>query len=293
MSEILICLSALTTLALGHDTPDGVIFRAVQVVVRSNVLEIRYQLGLNDNMIRRELQALSQPGTAIPADAAETIARYRDVIAPLLPKRMRVTIDGSPVALNVHRADIVRQLHRQLELVYHIPFTPKTVPVKFVLWDDNFQGVPGYHFAAMRARGNAAVLPVGDDKPLVRLPSVPEPGEALSVPLEPMRGLAAYVCLAGVRPPPTSAPGPALATDQNTVDQNTVDKVAVLGAPAPDGTSPSPTDPAAVQPARKAETPVMSGMLGRAVWLLSWGLAAVVIAAAWWWTSRKGRKEHV
>ena len=216
MTEVLVYLSAIAMLAPGHNTPDGVIFRAVQVVVRSNVIEIRYQLGLSDNMIRGELRAFSEPGAAIPTDAAEAIARYRDVIAPLLPKRMRVTIDGNPVAMSVHRADIVRQPHRQLELVYHIPFTPGTAPAKFVLWDDNFQGVPGYHFAAMRARGNAAVLPIGDDKPLDRLPSVPEPGEALSVPLEPMRGLAAYVCVAGVSPPPTNVPAPALAADQDT-----------------------------------------------------------------------------
>ena len=215
-------------------------FCAVQVVVRSNVIEIRYQLGLSDNMIQGELRALSEPGAAIPTDAAEAIARYRDIIAPLLPKRMRVTIDGNPVAMSVHRADIVRQPHRQLELVYHIPFTPGTVPAKFVLWDDNFQGVPGYHFAAMRARGNAAVLPIGDDKPLDRLPSVPEPGEALSVPLEPMRGLAAYVCVAGVSPPPTSVPAPALAAASRHRGRCGL----VADVPTPDSTSPSPTDAA-------------------------------------------------
>jgi hypothetical protein len=285
MAEVLICLTAIAALTPGHTTPDGVIFRAVQVVVRSDVIEIRYQLGLSDNMIQRELQALSQPGTALPTDAAEAIARYRDIVAPLLPQRMRVTIDGSPVAMSVQRADIVRQPHRQLELVYHIPFTPGTVPAKFVLWDDNFQGVPGYHFAAMRARGNGAVLPIGDDKPLERLPSVPEPGEALSVPLEPMRGLAAYICLAGVSPPPASAPAPA-----SVAAQETAADVVDSHVPAPASTSPSPTPSAAVQPALTAETPNANRSPERVVWLLGWGVAAVLIAAAWWWTSHKTRK---
>jgi hypothetical protein len=198
---------------------------------------------------------------------------------------MRVTIDGSPVAMSVQRADIVRQPHRQLELVYHIPFTPGTVPAKFVLWDDNFQGVPGYHFAAMRARGNGAVLPIGDDKPLERLPSVPEPGEALSVPLEPMRGLAAYICLAGVSPPPASAPAPA-----SVAAQETAADVVDSHVPAPASTSPSPTPSAAVQPALTAETPNANRSPERVVWLLGWGVAAVLIAAAWWWTSHKTRK---
>ncbi len=285
MAEVLICLSAIAALAPGHNTPDGVIFRAVQVVVRSDVIEIRYQLGLSDNMIRRELETLSQPGTAIPADAAETIARYRDIIAPLLPQRMRVAIDGSPVAMSIHRADIVRQPHRQLELVYHIPFTPGTAPAKFILWDDNFQGVPGYHFAAMRARGNGAVLPIGDDKPLERLPSVPEPGEALSVPLEPMRGLAAYVCLAGAGPPPTSVPAPALAAAQDTAADAVVSDVIT-----PPSTIPSSTEMAAVQPAVTAETADANRSPERVVWLFSWGVAATLIAAAWWWTSHKTRK---
>jgi hypothetical protein len=288
MAEVLVYLSAIATLASGHNTPDGVIFRAVQVVVRSNVIEIRYQLGLSDNMIRGELRAISEPGAAIPTDAAETIARYRDAITPLLPKRMRVTIDGSPVAMSVYRADIVRQPHRQLELVYHILFTAGTTPAKFVLWDDNFQGVPGYHFAAMRARGNAAVLPIGDDKPLDRLPSAPEPGEAMSVPLEPMRGLAAYVCLAGVSPPPTNVTDPASAADQVTAASGVV-----ANSPTPGSTSPSPTGAASVEPGLKPETSITNSTVGRVVWLFGWGVAAVLIAAAWWWMSRKPRKEHV
>jgi hypothetical protein len=286
MAEIFVYLSAIATLAPGHTVPDGVVFRAVQVVVRSSAIEVRYQLGLSDNMIQGELRALSQPGTEIPTDAAETIARYRDIIAPLLPKRIRVTIDGDPVTMRVHRADIVRQPHRQLELVYHIPFTPGTTPAKFVLWDDNFQGVPGYHFAAMRARGDAAVLPIGNDKPLVRLPSVPEPGEAVSVPLEPMRGLAAYVCLAGVSPPPGSVPAPALAAEQDTSTG-----VIVHGPPATGGASRSATEAVEAPPAVQANAPVTDGTSGRVVWMVGWGVAAVLIAVAWWWTSRTTRKE--
>jgi hypothetical protein len=285
MTEMLVYLSAIATLAPGHTVPDGVVFRAVQVVVRSTAIEVRYQLGLSDNMIRGELRALSPPGAEIPTDAAETIARYRDIIAPLLPKRIRVTIDGNPVAMRVHRADIVRQPHRQLELVYHIPFTPGTAPAKFVFWDDNFQGVPGYHFAALRARGDAAVLPIGDDQPLERLPSVPEPGEAVSVPLEPMRGLAAYVGVAGIRPPPTNAPAPVMAAKQDTATE-----ILVPGTSAPGSASRPATEAAEVPPALQAEAPVTDGTLGRVVWLLSWGVAGVLIAAAWWWTSRKTRK---
>jgi hypothetical protein len=264
-----------------------VILRAVQVVVRSDFVEIRYQLGLHDNMILRELRALSAPGAAIPTDAAEAVARYRDVIAPLLPKRMRVTIDGNPVAMIVYRADIVRQPHRQLEIAYHIPFTPGTVPAKFVLWDDNFQGVPGYHFAAMRARGNAALLPIGADKPLDRLPSVPEPGQLASVPLEPMRGLAAYVCVAGVSPPAAGGPTPALAASP-TVDA----KKPSIPDTRPDDASPTQTVATMHRPDAAPATPAANRTLQRVVWPLSCGVVAVLLALAWWWTSRKPRKEH-
>jgi hypothetical protein len=145
----------------------------------------------------------------------------------------------------------------------------------------------------MRARGNAVVLPIGDDKPLDRLPSVPEPGEALSVPLEPMRGLAAYVCIAGVSPPPTRVPAPALAAAQDTAAEVTDGaKVVNSGVPTPDSTSRSPADAAEVQPVWKGETPVPRQSRGRVVWLVGWGIAAVLIAAAWWWASGKPRKEQ-
>lgn len=284
MAEFFIYLATVASLAPGHTVPDGVIFRAVQVVVRSSAIEVRYQLGLSDNMIRQELRALSAADAEIPADAAEVIARYRDVITPLIPKRILVTIDGQPVALRVHRADIVRQPHRQLELVYLIPFTPGSTPAKFILRDDNFPAVPGYHFAAMRARGDAAVLPIGGELPLDRLPSAPEPGEAVSVPLEPMRGLAAYVCTAGASPPITLAPASPPGSDSGSGEQPTAVEADVSAANASGMTSPTPADVAAVQPEPPAKPPATQQAAWPLAWFLGWGVAAFLIAA-WWWTS--------
>ncbi len=289
MAEFFIYLATIASLAPGHTVPDGVIFRAVQVVVRSSAIEVRYQLGLSDNMIRQELRALSAADVEIPTDAAETIARYRDVITPLIPERIRVTIDGQPVALRVHRADIVRQPHRQLELVYLIPYTPGATPAKFILRDDNFPAVPGYHFAAMRARGNATVLPIGGELPLDRLPSAPEPGEAVSVPLEPMRGLAAYVCIAGANPPVTLAPASPPGLDSGSDGQTTPVAAADSAANASGVTSPTAADVATVQPELPAKTPATPQAAGRLSWFLGWGAAAFLIAAAWWWTSHLKR----
>jgi hypothetical protein len=276
MTGVGLFLTAAAVLAPAHNTPDGVVLRAVQVVVRSEAIEIRYQLGLHDNMIQRELRALAGPGADTPTDPAEAVARYRDAIVLLLPKKMRVTLDAKPVTMAVHRADIVRQPHRQLEISYHIPFTPTLTPVKFVLWDDNFQGVPGYHFAAMRARGDAQVLPIGDDKPLDRLPSVPEPGQASAVPLEPMRGIAAYVCLAGATAPTTTRSAPAPVED---------DKGRTKPVP------PKVTDAKTPPPAEATASPAAGSSQQKVFWSLGCGVAAVLIAAAWWWTSRKERKE--
>lgn len=306
MAGVLFYLSATMILVPGHSTPDGVIFRAVQVVVRSNAIQVRYQIGLHDNMIQRELQALSPPGVVIPADAAEAIARYRDMIAPRLPQQMRVTIDGTPVALQGDRADIVRQPHCSLELVYQIPFIPSTSPVKFILWDDNFQRVPGYHFAAMRARGNAVVLPIGGEKPLARLPSVPEPGETVSVPLEPMRGLAAYVCLAGAEPPATpDAARPSMPDrfaevvrvavpeappndDESAATANTTSRLARDASAAGDP-RPGPVGGGAQA---SATAPIINQTPRQVGWPASWGAVAVLIAAAWWWTSRQAVKKR-
>lgn len=277
MTGIGLYLTAATILMPAHNTPDGVILRAVQVVVRSDVIEIRYQLGLHDNMIQRQLRALAGPAADVPADPAEAVARYRDAMVPLLPKKMRVTLDARPVTLAVYRADIVRQPHRQLEIAYRVPFTPTLTPVKFVLWDDNFQGVPGYHFAAMRARGDTQVLPIGDDKPLDRLPSVPEPGQASAVPLEPMRGVAAYVCLAGAAAPKKASSAPAPVADGKG------------------GMEPAPPAVAAVKTPSTAEVttaPAASSSQRKVFWSLGCGAVAGLIAAAWWWTSRRPRKEE-
>ena len=278
MTGIGLFLTATVVLLPAHNTPDGVILRAVQVVVRPDVIEIRYQLGLHDNMIRRELQALSGPGVDVPADPAEAVARYRDAVAPLLPKKMRVTLDGQAITPTVFRADIVRQPHRQLEIAYHIPFTPALTPVKFVLWDDNFQGVPGYHFAALRARGEAQVLPVGGELPLDRLPSVPEPGQTGTVPMEPMRGVAAYVCLRGAAAPQPDGfppPPPPVGAEQSRV-------ASAVAKPADIRTAPV---------AETAGQPTGEPWQRQVLWSLAWTALAVLIAFAWWWTSHNSGKE--
>jgi hypothetical protein len=161
-----------------HPVPDGAIFRGIQVTVRSDRIEIRYQLGLNDQTIQQELERLAPPDAEIPEDPGQAVRIYRDVMFPELPKEISVTIDGQPQRLKLRRADVMRLPHVQIELMYHVDYAATAVPAQFVLVDENFPRVPGYHLAALRARG-VAVLETDAEPVLSRLARIHDPeGEA-------------------------------------------------------------------------------------------------------------------
>jgi len=179
---------------LGHPVPDDAIYRGIQVVVRPDRIEIRYQLGLNDLMVQRELAGLLRPGERCPTDPAEALRRYRELMFPALPEKMTVTIDGNNRDLQPQRADIVRQHHTQLEFIYEIPCKAPATPAKFVLVDDNYQGVPGYHLAALKSRGMVDVLEGNAGQLLSRMPRTPSLADEAVVPQDPMRRVEAFFC---------------------------------------------------------------------------------------------------
>lgn len=185
--------TVLLTLVPMHPVPDGLVFRGIQVVARSDRIEVRYQVGISDAMILRELQKLQGDESDVPTDAAEALACYRDRMFSQIVGEIDVKMDEKPVKLVPLRADIVRQPHAQLEFVYHVPFAPAVESVKFSLLDENYTAVPGYHLAAIRGRGGVEVLPAGADPLFERLPSIPSPVDGEPVPMPTTRKIEAYI----------------------------------------------------------------------------------------------------
>lgn len=194
-----------SSVLFGHPVPDGAIYRGIQVVMRPDRIEIRYQLGLNDSMVQRELVRLLDPGEPCPTDSSEALLRYRDLMFPALPEKMAITIDGNETELQPQRADIVRQHHAQLEFIYEISHKAPATPAKFVLVDDNFQGVPGYHLAAVKSRGRVEVLDGNAEQLLNRMSRPSSLEDEAVVPQEPMRRVEAFFCSPIATPPPPAA----------------------------------------------------------------------------------------
>jgi hypothetical protein len=200
-----------------HPVPDGVVFRGIQVVVWSQRIEIRYQVGLSDNMVQQELRALLPTGAEIPEEPGQALRVYRDVMFPRLPGKILVTIDRQPQVLEMRRTEIVRQHHIQIELVYRIDYTVPLKPVYFLLVDDNFQGIPGYHLAAIKGRGLVDVPEANAVSVLSRLSREPETEEDLRILSTPVRRVEAMIAAIAADDPPgtlvetTSAASPPVA----------------------------------------------------------------------------------
>ncbi len=239
--------------AFAHPIPEGVVFRGIQVVVWSQRIEVRYQLGLSDNMIRQELQSLLGADVPIPEDSGKALRVYRDAMFPRLPERLSVTIDHRPQEMRLRRADVIRQHHIQIELVYRIDFEVPAEPVYFLLVDDNFRGIPGYHLAAIRSRGLVDIPEANAVPVLSRLSRDPETEEDLRILSTPVRRIEAM--MTAIEPhPSTPSVGEALASGTNLPgspsDQPVSPEPQSGSAPPADRT---PPEPASVPTQRSAQ----------------------------------------
>jgi hypothetical protein len=272
---------------LGHPVPDGVVFRGIQVVVRSERIEIRYQVGLHDNMVQREWRERAGTEMDFPGEAVEALARYRDLMFSELPEKIAVAIDGQPKALVPQRADIVRQPHAQLEFVYVVPFQPGPNPSRFVFQDGNYEGVPGYHLVAIRSRGDVDVLAADSGELPGRLPTIPTPADNTPEYPEPTRRIEAYLS--------SSFPTAATSGEDQTAEAAGADSPAASSTdhssaaePAAVGIESDAVDqrraggesPATAERAAgdRSDQPVA---VRKMVWIAVFACVAVLIALAW------------
>jgi hypothetical protein len=244
--------------ASAHPIPDGVIFRGVQVVVWSQRIEIRYQLGLSDNMIRDQLQGLLAAGTEIPDEPGQALRVYGDVMFPRLPEKISVTIDHQPQELTLRRADIIRQHHIQIELVYRIEFTVPAEPVYFLLIDDNFQGIPGYHLAGIRSRGLVEIPESNAVPVLSRLSRDPQTEEDVRILSTPVRRIEAMI---------------AAIVQQQPVEASTE-------ATTPQATTPALSEPIVDPGGTPSTTPPLTGPRRRWIWSAA-GCLLMLVAVVW------------
>jgi hypothetical protein len=221
-----------------HPIPDGVIYRGIQVIVWSQRIEVRYQLGLSDNMIQQQLRSALPQNNDVPDEPGTAIRKYRDVMFPKLPEKLSVTINHQPQELTRRRADIIRQHHIQIELVYRIDFAAPPEPAYFLLIDDNFQGIPGYHLAAIRSRGlvdipEATAVPV-----LSRLSRDPQTEEDLRILSTPVRRIEAMI--AAIPDALSSDDAPSEVTSESASTPQVGEREPPAPVPGPVGERPIP-----------------------------------------------------
>jgi hypothetical protein len=219
---------------------------------------------------------------------------------PVLPDKLTVRIDGRPVPLVPRRADIVRQEHAQLEFAYEIPFQAAGEPRRFDLVDENYAGVPGFHLAAIRGRGDVQVVPAGTRELLERLPDIPDPSDPEAPPLPTVRRLEAYIragdsatqaeaTLPAAKPPAEPAGGSeaAVTADAATRDGRASDDDAIAN---PSISFQDKQDTAATEtplPSQDGRSPtgrtegLRESRVGRLLWVIGFGALALTIAAAW------------
>lgn len=186
---------SLSPFLLGHVIPDKVVYRGIQVVIKPDGIEVRYQLGLNENTVRRELAGRLGPKAAFPADDKGVFATYRDVMLPLLPQKLNLEIDGQALSLPAVRADLLFQHHAQIECVYWGAFPARTTPSRLTLLDENFAETPGIQTIAVKGRGDIDLLQSAAPALLVRAPVDRSEATETAIPPAASRRLEAYFCL--------------------------------------------------------------------------------------------------
>jgi hypothetical protein len=266
-----------TALLMLHPVPEGVIFRSLEMVVRSDVIEIRYQLGLNDAMIQSELRRLEGPTADLPNDAVEALARYRDRVYREVPKGLTATLNQRPVALRSVRADLVRQQHSQIELVFQIPLDPDAESTRFELTDENFPGVPGYHLAALRTRGPWQIVQDGPRQLPQRIPNLPEAGMPGWIPPAPLRRVDAVLSRSA-------------ADSSDSIAEPPIAESAVVTPDEPVGVSELTVD-APARAATDSQTETAPADLERMppwAWSAGFATLAALIACLWIWSARRG-----
>jgi hypothetical protein len=284
----------LLTLVVTHPVPDGLVFRGIQVVVHSEKLEIRYQVGLSDSMIRRELAGSVEGGAGVSEmGGVEALARYRDMMFPLLPQRLKVAIEGRAVEVGLQRADIVRQPHAQLEFVYEVAVHLTNEPQRFDLLDENYSGVPGYHLAAMRGRGAVQVVPAGTEELNSRLPRIPEVEDETAPPLRSVRKISAYVRTTEPESAPSGSGARGSTSDPTSAARDRDTARTSTGGEQGERSSVGESPDISKMSPPQADTGVPRGSLlgpslGRILWCVGFGGLAVLIAWAWLRSSRQG-----
>lgn len=142
-------------LICGHELADGVVERGLQVQVRRDRLEIRYQLGLSPATARSQL---AQWGVDV-AHQAPVFPAYREAALPRMARGLRVLIDGVPRPLRSVSAKEVRRHHARIECVYELPAPPWDGQLhQLEVRDDNFPGWPGGRQVAIKARDGLEVI---------------------------------------------------------------------------------------------------------------------------------------
>ncbi|MCA9175633.1 MAG: hypothetical protein KDB14_14210, partial [Planctomycetales bacterium] len=98
----------------GHELADGVVQTGLQLVVREDVIEVRYQIGLSPNTAREVLNQWNQPLLA----EAPVFPVFRAAALEHVSEQLTATVDGRTVSLRQSSVKEVRRHHARVECRY-------------------------------------------------------------------------------------------------------------------------------------------------------------------------------
>jgi hypothetical protein len=167
-----------------HDLPDGQVERALQVTAYPDRIEVKYQFGLSERTMWKELRGAGESkevdiGGLDREELAALEAEYLEKVAGELPGRMELLLAGERQEQPSISKELIYQHHLQFECRLVYPCTVAAEPCSFELTDQNFAAYPGHYRVAVRGRGGREALSDRAALLLVRAPRLPIQAERL------------------------------------------------------------------------------------------------------------------
>ena len=177
LTRCLIFLSA-TALALSalsaHELEDGFVERAVEIVVRDNMLCLKYYVGLNENTMNDVISEWDVE----PIEGEKETERIQRVLLRQLSFGLKSKIDGADVPLQPVGIEICPKHHFDFVAEYKLEL-PVDSTVKLEITDKNFLENDSAGRFALKARGSTMVSDCNVAPIVIRAPRIEFSGMAV------------------------------------------------------------------------------------------------------------------
>ncbi|MEM9364847.1 MAG: hypothetical protein AAGD07_02550 [Planctomycetota bacterium] len=137
---------------VGHELPDDVIERRVQISVKPDRVLLEYSLTMNDTTLAGQLAKHDLK----PAEtSSQRWDQFQELALQSLPATIALTVDGHAVPWEPIRSSYSGWSHRQLSCLFAAYVRLTARPTRIVVADHSFPQNPGEYRIAMKSRSGA------------------------------------------------------------------------------------------------------------------------------------------